>query len=92
MMPLMAIYLDIRIRPRLAALKADIDKGLSDLSEGSVKDFDASRIIERGRKLLAARPRARFIEADCNKGEAVFDENLKKIAAVRADKPKVPKK
>lgn len=39
----------------LAALKADIDKGLSDLAEGRVKDFDAGRIIERGRKLLAAR-------------------------------------
>jgi len=39
----------------LAALKTDIDKGLTDLSEGRIKDFDASRIIERGRKLLAAR-------------------------------------
>jgi antitoxin ParD1/3/4 len=39
----------------LAALKADIDKGLTDLAEGRVKDFDAGRIIERGRRLLAAR-------------------------------------
>jgi antitoxin ParD1/3/4 len=39
----------------LAALKTDIDKGLTDLAEGRVKDFDASRIIERGRKILAAR-------------------------------------
>ncbi len=39
----------------LSALKADIDKGLADLTEGRVKDFDAGRIIERGRKLLAAR-------------------------------------
>ncbi len=39
----------------LAALKTDIDKGLTDLAEGRVQDFDASRIIERGRKLLAAR-------------------------------------
>jgi antitoxin ParD1/3/4 len=39
----------------LASLKADIDKGLTDLAEGRVKDFDASRIIERGKKLLAAR-------------------------------------
>ena len=39
----------------LAALKADIDKGLTDLAEGRVKDFDADRIIERGRKLLASR-------------------------------------
>jgi len=39
----------------LAALKADIDKGLADLAEGRVKDFDAARIIERGRKLLARR-------------------------------------
>jgi antitoxin ParD1/3/4 len=39
----------------LAALKADIDKGLSDVAEGRVKDPDAGRIIERGRKLLARR-------------------------------------
>jgi len=39
----------------LAALKADIDRGLTDLAEGRVQDFDANRIIERGRKLLARR-------------------------------------
>jgi len=39
----------------LASLKADIDKGLNDVAEGRVKDFDAGRIIERGRKLLASR-------------------------------------
>ncbi|MGO8738352.1 ribbon-helix-helix domain-containing protein [Rhodoblastus sp.] len=39
----------------LAALKADIDKGLSDVAAGRVKDFDRARIIERGRKLLANR-------------------------------------
>jgi antitoxin ParD1/3/4 len=39
----------------LAALKADIDKGLADVAAGRVKDFDAARVIERGRKLLAAR-------------------------------------
>ena len=55
MKPLVVSYLDIRIRSRLAALKTDIDKGLTDLSEGRIKDLDASRIIERGRQLLAAR-------------------------------------
>jgi antitoxin ParD1/3/4 len=39
----------------LAALKADIDKGLADVVAGRVKKFDAGRIIERGKKLLAAR-------------------------------------
>jgi antitoxin ParD1/3/4 len=39
----------------LTALQSDIDKGLADLAEGRVVDFDADRIIERGRKLLAAR-------------------------------------
>ncbi len=39
----------------LAALKADIDKGLADVANGRVKDFDATRIIDRGRKLLASR-------------------------------------
>ena len=39
----------------LAALKADIDQGLADVAAGRVQDFDAGRIIERGRKLLARR-------------------------------------
>ena len=39
----------------LAALKADIDRGLADLAEGRVRDFDRARIVERGRKLLAGR-------------------------------------
>ena len=39
----------------LAALKIDIDKGLTDLAEGRMQDFNADRIIERGKKLLAAR-------------------------------------
>ena len=42
----------------LTALKADIDRGLADLAEGRVKDFDADRIIERGRTLLAGRSRS----------------------------------
>jgi len=39
----------------LATLKADIDRGLSDVAEGRVQDFDATRIIDRGRALLAGR-------------------------------------
>jgi antitoxin ParD1/3/4 len=39
----------------LASLKADIDRGLTDLAEGRVQEFDSTRIIERGRKLLAGR-------------------------------------
>ncbi len=39
----------------LAALKADIDKGLTDLAKGRVQDFDANQIIERGRRVLASR-------------------------------------
>lgn len=39
----------------LVALKAEIDRGLIDLAEGRVQDFDANRIIERGRQLLASR-------------------------------------
>ncbi|HET6307406.1 MAG TPA: hypothetical protein VFG12_09490 [Rhodopila sp.] len=38
-----------------AALKVDIDKGFADLAEGRVKDFDAGRITDRGRKLLTSR-------------------------------------
>ena len=36
----------------LEALKADIEKGLTDLAEGRVKDFQAADMIDRGRKLL----------------------------------------
>jgi antitoxin ParD1/3/4 len=39
----------------LEALKAEIDKGLADVAAGRVKKFDAARIIQRGRKLLADR-------------------------------------
>ena len=39
----------------LAALKADIDKGLADVAAGRVRDFDTTKIVARGRKLLAKR-------------------------------------
>ena len=39
----------------LAALKADIDTGLADVAAGRITDFNATRIVERGRKLLASR-------------------------------------
>jgi antitoxin ParD1/3/4 len=42
-------------RQELTGLKADIDKGLADLAAGRLKDFDADRIIERGKQLLARR-------------------------------------
>jgi antitoxin ParD1/3/4 len=38
-----------------AALKADIDQGLADVAAGRVTEFNADKIIERGRKLLASR-------------------------------------
>ena len=39
----------------ITALKADIDKGLADVAAGRVTELNTDRIIERGRKLLAAR-------------------------------------
>lgn len=36
-------------------LKDDIEKGLQDMVAGRVKDFDAERIAERGRAILASR-------------------------------------
>ena len=42
----------------LASLQADIDRGLADLASGRVRDFDAERIIARGRQLLAGRSRS----------------------------------
>lgn len=43
---------------QLVALQADIDKGLRDLAKGRVKEFNAGRIVKRGKALL--RSRARF--------------------------------
>lgn len=37
---------------QLAELKADIARGLADVAEGRLADFDAERIIARGRQLL----------------------------------------
>lgn len=39
----------------LAELKADIARGLADVAGGRLADFDAERIVARGRKLLADR-------------------------------------
>lgn len=39
----------------IAALRADIDKGLADVAAGRLTEFNADQIVERGRKLLAAR-------------------------------------
>jgi antitoxin ParD1/3/4 len=45
---------DLRLG-QLAELKADIARGLADVANGRVADFDSKRIIARGRKLLADR-------------------------------------
>lgn len=45
---------ELRLR-QLAELKADIDRGLTDVAEGRVAKFDPQRIIARGRQLLADR-------------------------------------
>jgi antitoxin ParD1/3/4 len=42
----------------LAALKADIDQALDEVAAGQLAEFNAKRIVERARKLLAARKRA----------------------------------
>ncbi len=39
----------------LAALRADIDTGMADVAAGRVHDFDADRIVARGKQKLAAR-------------------------------------
>ena len=40
---------------KIAELKAEIDRGLADLAKGRTRDFNAERIIRRGRKILADR-------------------------------------
>jgi antitoxin ParD1/3/4 len=42
----------------LAALKADIDQALAQVAAGQLSEFNAERIVERARKLLAARKRS----------------------------------
>lgn len=44
-------------RQEFASLKADIDRGMTDLAERRLTDFDAGRIAERG-KALSARSRS----------------------------------
>ena len=38
---------------KVAALKAEIDRGLADVAEGRLTSFNPERIMERGRQLLA---------------------------------------
>ncbi len=45
---------DLRVQ-KIAALKAEIDRGLAAVAEGRITKFNADRIIARGRKLLADR-------------------------------------
>ena len=42
----------------LAALRADIDKGLKDLAEGRTKPFNAEDIIKRGEQRLRGRSKS----------------------------------
>ncbi|ABB75308.1 antitoxin ParD1/3/4 [Nitrosospira multiformis ATCC 25196] len=42
----------------LAALKTDIEQALSEVAAGQLSEFNRERIVERARKLLAARKRA----------------------------------
>lgn len=39
----------------LEKLRADVQEGLADVRLGRIKDFDADRIIKRGKKRLAKR-------------------------------------
>jgi len=42
----------------MEALKADIDQGVAGIAAGRVHTFDASRIVDRGKELLATRARS----------------------------------
>ena len=43
---------------KLTELKADLDRGMADVTEGRVTEFDARSIIALGRKLSAERAKA----------------------------------
>ncbi len=51
--------------PPAHLLKAEIDRSLADLAKGRLRDFDVSRIVERGRRRLAARAASNFCEPLC---------------------------
>jgi hypothetical protein len=40
----------------MEALKEEIDEGLGDLAEARVREFDATRIVARGRRVSNNRP------------------------------------
>ena len=42
----------------LAALRADLEKGMRDIAEGRTKPFDAEDIIKRGQKRLKSRSKS----------------------------------
>ena len=42
----------------LTALKADIDQALTQVANGQLSEFNRERIVERARRLLAARKRS----------------------------------
>lgn len=80
---------DSRPKASLAALKTDIYEGLADLAAGRVKDFNPATIIERGRKLVAARNELATIEGieagmrDARAGRTVsHEEAMAEIQAV----------
>ncbi len=43
---------------KLAQLKADIDRGMADVTEGRLTDFDPRQIMALGRKLSAERAKS----------------------------------
>jgi antitoxin ParD1/3/4 len=43
---------------KLAALKAEIDRGMADVTEGRLTDFDPRQIIALGRRLSAERAKS----------------------------------
>jgi antitoxin ParD1/3/4 len=43
---------------KLAQLKADIDRGMADVTEGRLTEFDSQRIIALGRKLSVERAKS----------------------------------
>jgi len=48
---------ELRVR-RFAELKAEIDRGMADVTEGRLTDFDPRQIIALGRKLSAERAKS----------------------------------
>jgi antitoxin ParD1/3/4 len=67
---------------RLAESKADLDRGMADVTEGRLTEFDSRQIIAMGKKLSAERAKS----ASLKKQEPGMDKTIRKYSSFAAVK------